>query len=180
MGDTASSRYVITGGPGSGKTTLIEGLQREGYPCSAEVSRRMIIAEVAKGSACLPWADIQCFSAKVMQEMVVAWHSATVYPQVFFDRGMPDVIAYLQVASIQIPADLSTALARYPYQQKVFILPPWEAIFVNDTERWQSFEEASRIYEAISETYTENGYQLIVVPKAALAERMAFILQHIK
>jgi predicted ATPase len=176
----ASNRYVITGGPGSGKSTLIEGLQKAGYPCSSEVSRRMIIAEVAKGSDCLPWADIRCFSVKVMDEMILAWNSGTAYPQLFFDRGMPDVIAYLKVASLEVPQDLLANLSAYPYHNQVFILPPWETIFVNDTERWQSFAEATDIHEAIRETYLENGYQLIEVPQAPVAERMAFILDQIK
>lgn len=175
-----STRYIITGGPGSGKSTLIETLQREGYACSAEVSRRMIIQEVAQGSNCLPWADILCFSAKVIEEMIVAWHSAIIYPKIFFDRGMPDVIAYIKVAGLEVPAPLSVALNSYPYNKQVFILPPWEAIFVNDTERWQSFEEASQIYEAIRETYSANGYQLIEVPKVSAVDRMAFILSNIK
>lgn len=175
-----STRYIITGGPGSGKSTLIETLQGEGYTCSAEVSRRMIIQEVAQGSSCLPWADILCFSAKVIEEMIVAWDSAVSYRMMFFDRGMPDVIAYIKVAGMEVPTPLSAALNSYPYNQQVFILPPWESIFVNDTERWQSFEEASQIYEAIRETYSASGYQLIEVPKVSAADRMAFILSNIK
>jgi predicted ATPase len=34
--------YTITGGPGSGKTSLINELQKRGYRCMAEVARQLI------------------------------------------------------------------------------------------------------------------------------------------
>jgi len=34
--------YVITGGPGFGKTSLVEELRRSGYICSGEFARDLI------------------------------------------------------------------------------------------------------------------------------------------
>jgi predicted ATPase len=179
MGDI-HKRYVITGGPGSGKSTLVNELEKLGYACSAEISREMIRAEVAKGSDCLPWLDISCFSDKVIAEMTRAWERSSGNTLTFFDRGIPDVIAYLKIAGLTVPSGYLSALAAHPYEPQVFILPPWEDIYVNDSERWQSFEEASAIFHAIRETYTQFGFQLIEVPKAAEAARIAFVLNCIK
>lgn len=173
-------RYVITGGPGSGKSTLVCGLEKAGFNCSAEISREMIKAEVAKGSDCLPWLDIACFSDKVIAEMTRAWAQGQDHQLTFFDRGIPDVIAYLRLADLPVPKSYLAELSGHPYEQKVFILPPWEEIYVNDSERWQSFEEARAIYHTIRDTYTGLGFELIELPKASEAVRISFILNAVK
>lgn len=172
-------KYVISGGPGSGKTTLINGLQQQGYFCSEEISRKMIIQETAKGSFCLPWIDISCFSAKVLQEMIFSWNHAPTDTITFFDRAIPDIIAYLNVAGAPVPEEYYTALSLHPYHKQVFILPPWEGIYVNDNERWQTFEEAVIINEAIRKAYKTCGFELIDVPKNSQTARVAFILDFI-
>jgi predicted ATPase len=178
--DINNRRYVITGGPGSGKSTLVDGLEKAGYCCSAEISREMIKAQVAEGTDCLPWLDISCFSDKVIAEMIRAWKLSSQNPLTFFDRGIPDVIAYLRIAGLTVPASYIEDLVLHPYEKRVFILPPWDEIYVNDTERWQSFEEATSIYHAIIETYTGFGFDLIPVPKVSETERIAFVLNSIK
>jgi predicted ATPase len=178
--DINNRRYVITGGPGSGKSTLVDGLEKAGYCCSAEISREMIKAQVAEGTDCLPWLDISCFSDKVIAEMIRAWKLSSQNPLTFFDRGIPDVIAYLRIAGLTVPASYIEDLVLHPYEKRVFILPPWDEIYVNDTERWQSFEEAISIYHTIIETYTGFGFDLIPVPKVSETERIAFVLNSIK
>ena len=173
-------KYVITGGPGSGKSTLIGGLEKAGYYCSAEISRKVIKAEVARGSDCLPWMDIACFSDKVIAEMTNAWKASEENNLTFFDRGIPDVIAYLNIAGLPVPESYHSDLFLHPYEKQVFILPPWKDIYVNDSERWQSFEEATAIYHSIRETYTGFGFELIELPKASEAIRIHFIRDAIK
>lgn len=174
-----SLKYIISGGPGSGKSTLINGLQEQGYYCSEEVSRKMIIQEKTKGSFCLPWMDVSCFSAKVLQEMIISWNNAPADQLTFFDRGIPDIIAYLDVAQIKSTEIYDEALKQHPYHYQVFILPPWEKIYVNDNERWQTYEEAIIINEAIRNTYQTFGFELIDVPKNSVTGRIAFILDFI-
>src|SRR3546814_1006156 len=48
--------HVITGGPGSGKSTLIEALAVEGFDHMPEAGRALIRDQVAIGGAALPWA----------------------------------------------------------------------------------------------------------------------------
>ena len=56
-----------------------------------------------------------------------------------------------------------------------FILPPWEEIYTNDLERYESFEECERINQNLIKTYKENKINLIEVPKFSVKERVNFI-----
>lgn len=173
-------RYIISGGPGSGKTTLINELDKSGYSCSPEVSRRVIMEEVAAGSDCLPWKDILCFSDKVLTGMQEALELSSSSLLTFFDRGIPDIIAYLRIAGLPVHHQFLEAMKKNPYQSQVFILPPWNNIYVNDPERWQSFEEATTIYHAIRESYSSFGFDLIEVPEGTVADRRAFVINNCK
>ncbi len=142
-----SRKIIITGGPGAGKSSLLQALQNMGYNCSAEVSRQLIAEHVKAGSTCLPWTDMACFADKVLQRMIQEYSQSAIHPGItFFDRGIPDIVAYLEVAGLSLTEPFQAALQAYPYAAPVFILPPWEAIYVNDEERWQTFDEATVLY----------------------------------
>jgi predicted ATPase len=68
-------------------------------------------------------------------------------------------------------------LSKYTYCSKVFVLPPWQAIYVNDAERDHTFEHAEWVSRVVQEWYRRCRYQLIEVPKASVAERCAYVLQ---
>lgn len=192
-------RYIITGGPGAGKTSLLTTLQGYGYPCSAEVSRELIMEELTKGSKCLPWLDLNCFAEKALERMIHAWlmaanmtmkrayhrgthpalHPGMMKDLVFFDRGIPDIIAYLRVAGLPVTEKYIAALRQYPYQTTVFLLPPWRAIYVQDSARWQTFEEAEAISRSIEETYRSAGYHIIVLPEDTMEQRAQLIQGYI-
>ena len=43
------NRVLITGGPGTGKTSLINELKRNGYNCSEEIVRKITLTKRKKG-----------------------------------------------------------------------------------------------------------------------------------
>ena len=49
--------HIITGGPGSGKTSIIEALRERGYRCVDEVGRKIIREQVLIGGNALHWGD---------------------------------------------------------------------------------------------------------------------------
>jgi predicted ATPase len=57
----------------------------------------------------------------------------------------------------------------------VFLFPPWEAIYVNDSERDQTFVEAVRVCWKASEWYQRCGYGVVEVPKVGVAERYVYV-----
>jgi predicted ATPase len=169
-------RYIITGGPGAGKTCLLTALQQRQYHCSQEVSRQLILEASAKGSNCLPWIDLSCFAGQAFGRMVDAWHAAAEEDLTFFDRGIPDIIAYLRIAGLPVAEKMQQAL-QYPYAGTIFLLPPWEQIYVRDPARWQTFEEAATIYHHIKTIYRSLGYKIMELPKSTVEQRMEIILK---
>lgn len=53
---------VITGGPGSGKTSLVEALAALGHPVEPEAGRAIIRRQQAIDGQALPWRDRALFA----------------------------------------------------------------------------------------------------------------------
>lgn len=176
---------VITSGPGSGKTTLIDALEAAGFARTIEAGRAIIQAEVAAGGTALPWGDREAFAERMLEwEMrshaeAVARAAAHVGP-FFFDRGVPDVIGYRRLVGLPVPAALEAAARRHRYHRRVFLAPPWPDIFHGDAERKQDFAEAVRTCEAMRAVYGEYGYEVVDLPRATVAERVAFVLAKVR
>ncbi len=70
------------------------------------------------------------------------------------------------------------ACEEHIYDQ-VFFLPPWEAIYKNDSERYESYEQAVVLGDILKLFYTQLGYSPITVPQLDLENRFNFIKDHI-
>ncbi len=172
--------FVLTGGPSSGKSALIDALERAGYARSVEAGRAIIQNQMLIGGHALPWDDRILFS-----EMMLCWEMRSYHiaqqrnGPVFFDRGIPDVLGYLRLIGQPIPHHLHKAAEIFRYDARAFVAPPWREIFHQDRERKQDFDEAIRTYDAMCATYPEYGYKLIELPRLPVDERVAFVLQNI-
>lgn len=173
------ARHVITGGPGFGKTTLIKALEQQGYKSMPESSRFLIQEIVARGGSELPWLDRAAFQDLIVPRRIDDYLGIREDGTYFFDRGLPDEIAYYCKDGLEPPPACMEACSRYRYDQ-VFVVPPWEEIHVNDAERKESFEEAVRIHHEIERAYEELGYGVIEVPRDTVENRVSFILAHLQ
>jgi predicted ATPase len=179
MAETTERLFVLTGGPGSGKSTLIEALAKAGYPGSVEAGRAIIQDQLAIDGPALPWRDPSAFAELMLCWEMRSYHMAKDQAGlVFFDRGVLDVVGYLRLLGLPVPAHMDAAARIFRYNRRVFIAPPWQAIFRGDRERKQSFEEAVRTYEAMVATYRDYDYELIELPCRAIEERVRFMLEH--
>lgn len=173
---------VITGGPGAGKTTLLNELRRSGYPYVTEVAREIIQAEMSSRGDALPWKNAIKYRDLMLDRSIESYHSALSNHSehtMFFDRGIPDTLAYSNLIRAPISERLESAVQKYRYNKQVFILPPWKEIYQTDSERVQDFEEALATYHILFETYKQLDYELIVVPTLSVDQRAAFVLGHV-
>ncbi len=176
-----SNKFVITGGPGSGKSTLCEALKKEGYLCFDEVSRQVIKREAQKKDGILPWENMPGFAELVLEEMKLQCQEAATENHVcFFDRGIPDIVGYMQHHNHSIPTHYYECLQKCNYNRNVFILPPWPDIYVQDSERWHSFEESVDLYFTLCETYSKLGYVMWELPMCKPEDRVSYMLNLIE
>ncbi|NML19552.1 AAA family ATPase [Pseudoflavitalea sp. G-6-1-2] len=177
---TKSNFIVITGGPGMGKTSLIRHLIQLGYSCVEESGRSIIQQQVAEGKDALPWKNRMAFAQLMFNRSLEDFFQRiTQSAPVFFDRGIPDIIGYLELCELPVPADIMETALRNRYHKDVFVTPPWQQIYVQDEERKQDAEEAIRTYEKMMEVYSRLGYKLIEIPKLPVSDRVCFMLDHL-
>ena len=168
--------FCIPGGPDAGKSTLLAALRQRGYACAEEVSRQLIREQVAQGSSLVPWQDLAGFAEIALERMLVQHGQARQRGGLtFFDRGLPDLIAYLEVGGRSVPAACYRAAAQHGYHAEVLLTPPWPAIYVNDAERWQTFPESVALYNRLVVTYQRLGYRLLELPLVPVPERVLFV-----
>jgi predicted ATPase len=173
-------RIVVTGGPGSGKTSLIDALQRRGFPRTVEAGRAIIQDQVRIGGEALPWGDREAYA-----QLMLSWELRSYRETegragpVFFDRGAPDVIGYLRLCGLPVSFEARAAARLFRYDTLVFIAPPWPEIFTGDAERRQDVAEAARTYEAMAKVYPELSYTLVELPRASIAARADFVLERL-
>ncbi|MCV2893915.1 AAA family ATPase [Lentibacter sp. XHP0401] len=172
--------FVITGGPGSGKSTLIDALHSKGFASMPEAGRAIIRDQVQIGGTALPWADRAMFAELMLGWELRSWHEASALEgPVLMDRGVADVVGYLTLCSLPVPDHVEAAAKKYRYNSTVFITPYWEAIFCQDAERKQDREEAEATDRVMADTYARFGYQLVELPKVSVEERVAFVVDHL-
>lgn len=173
--------FIITGGPGAGKTVLLQELNQRGFFCVEEVARNLIKQEVSAGGRALPWIDKELYLKIMFDGSVDGYQKAAGKSTgiVFFDRGIADSITYAEIIGSNPTEAMNFYAMNFRYNPIVFFLPPWAEIYEADEERKQIWEEAVSIAALNAAVYKRYHYQLIEVPKNTPDGRADFVTDYI-
>jgi predicted ATPase len=173
-----SKKIVLTGAPSTGKTSLMQRLSHPEVTCFEEVSRTLIATAQKEGVQNPFVSKPMAFSEALFDQRLKDYFSERKTRIHLYDRGIHDVVAYLNQIGEKIPDTMLKNCSKYTYDI-AFVLPPWEAIYTKDSERLESFEEAVKLHQALISTYKAFGMKCIEIPKGSLEVREAFILTHL-
>lgn len=167
--------YVLTGTSGTGKTALLQALVKRGFQGYSEPAREILEHQLAIDGPTLPAKNADLFVSEMLKKSLND-HAQTsrIDTVAFFDRGIPDLVAYAHRFRIDAKVFEAEAL-RTRYSDQVFVLPPWDDIFEIDEFRKATFTEYKEFQQAIRKAYTDAGYALIEVPKTSVDLRADFI-----
>ena len=167
---------VITGAPCSGKTAVIDELKRRGFHVINEVARAYIDEQLAEGLLLYQIkADELQFERHILNEKVRIEVSLSANETVFFDRGLPDSIAYFKLSGIDSTEPLKKS--GYHRYKHVFFFERFG--FSKDQVRSENEATADKLDFLIYDSYRMLGYDLVPVPKLPILERADFILTHL-
>tara|TARA_R110000868_G_scaffold190326_1_gene433962 strand:- start:338 stop:880 length:543 start_codon:yes stop_codon:yes gene_type:complete len=174
-------KIVIAGGPSTGKTSVVAGIEEAGFLCFHEISRAITLQARKEGIEQLFLSDPLLFSQRILEGRLMQYKESEALDKsiVFFDRGLPDVVAYLDCFGTPYPKEFTTICELNLYDE-IFLLPPWEEIHTADNERYENFEEALRIHDCLEKAYKNLGYSIIDVPKVSVTDRVNFIIEKLK
>lgn len=172
------NKFIITGGPGFGKTTLLKELGKLGCNVFHEAARTIIEEQENSDDPILPWKDRVRFDCEVIKKMMLDYQQSKSNFYNFYDRGFPDLIGWRKYAQLETD-DVEKIAFIYPYEKLVFLTKPWQEIYESNKHRPYSFKEASRINKILGNCYSKLGYIVEYLPNANIKTRVNFLLKKI-
>ena len=173
-------RYILTGTPGSGKTSILHELKRQGYAVVEEAATDVNARELGLGNP-EPWLQPDFIDSIVRLQKQRQLEAATLPDELqWYDRSPMCTLALSRYLGYPASASLVEEIERIEregiYHRRVFFIE--HLGFCQPTEvRKITFEE-SLVFEKIhEETYTSLGYDLLKIAPEALSERVHCIIK---
>ncbi|MFH1511179.1 MAG: AAA family ATPase [Candidatus Woesearchaeota archaeon] len=176
------AKFVITGGPCTGKTTLLEKLQEAGYNTIPESARQIIMQEKEKAKndpgyqPILPETNLAAFERLVVERQ--DYQEATASDEIqFLDRSLVDIVAYAERGNMSMDG-INNKISAAGYT-RVFLLDQLSD-YKQDCARTETPEEAESIHKKICEVYDRLGCDIVRVPNFGPEKRLELVLREIE
>lgn len=182
-----AKRFIFTGTPGSGKTSVILALEKLGYVVIPESATDVIAESQAKGDM-RPWER-----PDFVDEIILTQKSRQINAEgevQFYDRSPFCAYALGRYSSHWHNSDftplpilldeIDRCLKAGIYQNKVFFFE--NLGFIEHTDvRKISYEDALIFEQVHLDVYKEFGFDIVMVPKGlTVTQRCEFILERVK
>lgn len=171
-------KIVLTGGPCSGKTSVIRELEKRGFNVLQETAKEIV---AARRHILMTKEESDIRQKLIFNEQFAKEKNAEKnnFELLFLDRSLIDGLAYSLLYSGEDSVKKYLPFVEKQKYDSVFVLEllPFNSEGFragNETE-----EEARKIHESIIKTYKSFGYEPIIVPVMPIKERVEFILKNI-
>ena len=169
-----NKKIIITGTMGSGKSSVLNAISKDEHDIVPECARTILAEQRAFGGSGVPDKDPSLFCELLLSRTLHQYKNNKDVSLTIYDRGLPDIIGYAKWFNLEL-SHFKSCAKQYRYNNTVFLLEPWQEIYVNDDERKMTFKEAELFHDDLVNIYKELNYELLIVPKASIQERVAFI-----
>ncbi|OQP63804.1 hypothetical protein A3860_22970 [Niastella vici] len=169
--------YVITGGPGAGKTTTVNLLKARGYKTTIEHARHYLDTQLINGKTVEEVRKHQKeFQLGVLDMQIEQERSMSPDDIIFLDRAIPDALAYYRFLNIPEDEELVNVVSNASYK-KVFILDCLP--IVQDYARKEDEAAQKKIHELLIDVYSSLHFPIVHVPVLPPEQRVEFILKNL-
>lgn len=174
-------RFILTGTPGSGKTSILQALGDQGYTTIPEAATDVIAFEQAQGIDA-PWQNPKFLNQIVTLQKERQKQAVSGEIQ-FYDRSPLCTLALARYLGFDPPSLLMEEIERIQsqsiYETTVFFIE--NLGFITPTNARQiSFEESLKFEKIHLEVYQEFGYTCLTVPPGTIRERVETILKNVR
>ena len=168
-------KYVLTGGPGTGKSSIILALEMKGDYVIRESAEDYIKLRQAQGQQ-EPWTEPNFQDRILKLQIQREARIPSDAKRVFIDRGLADGLAY-ESKGTKTYEKIRKETEKVMYE-KVFLIEPIGSTEKTEVRR-ENHEEAVKIGEKLNQLYKKLGYQPIKINSGHLEERVQEIMQKI-